>query len=120
MFAIFACGRILLWEACMDLEPVQYRGFKPRDEVERDARRVAQKILDESPAGGRARVVISDLGSQFHISVVGTSKNKLFSSESLHKKKDMHGWPRTWQLGALAELLGDFVGQIQKAFKPRD
>lgn len=101
----------------MDLERVQYRGFKPREEVDRDVRRIAQKILDEAPAGGKARLVISDQGEQFHISVVGTSQNKLFSSESMHNKKHMTGWPRAWQLGAIAELLSDFMTQIRKAFK---
>lgn len=46
----------------MDLERIQYRGFKPREEMDRDVRRVAQKILDEAPAGGKARLVISDQG----------------------------------------------------------
>lgn len=78
----------------MDLERIQFRGFKPREELERDVRRVAQKILDESAAGGKARLVITDQGDQFHISVVGTSKKKLFSSESHHKKNEMRGWPR--------------------------
>jgi len=101
----------------VDLERIQFRGFQPREEVERDIKKVAQKILEESPMEGQARLVISDQGEQFHISVVGTAQNKLFSSESLYKKKDLAGWPRTWQLGAIAELLGDFVQQVRKAFK---
>lgn len=101
----------------MDLERIQYRGFKPREEVDRDIRRIAQKLLDESPESGKARVVISDQGEQFHISIVGTADNKIFSSESRYQKKHMKGWPRSWQLGALAELLGDFMSQIRRAFR---
>ncbi|WP_413288965.1 hypothetical protein [Bdellovibrio sp. HCB337] len=104
----------------MDLERVQYRGFKPREEVDRDVRRIAQKILNEAPTDGKARLVISDQGEQFHISVVGSAQNKLFSSESLHNKKQMAGWPRAWQLGAIAELLSDFMAQIRQAFKDKN
>lgn len=101
----------------MDLERIQYRGFKPREEVENEAQKIAQKFLDESPVAGSAKVVIADRGEHFHISVVGVSENKLFSSEAVHKKKNMNGWPRSWQLGALVELLGDFVQQIRQSFK---
>lgn len=101
----------------MDLERIDYRGFKPRGEVDREVRKVAQKILDESNVGGKARLVITDQGGQFHISVVGTYKNRLFSSESSHQKEGIKGWPRTWQLGAIASLLGDFIAQVHTAFR---
>lgn len=102
----------------MDLERLQYRGFKPRQEVTDQAEKVSQKILDESPVAGSARVVISDQGDQFHVSVVGaTFDRKLFSSESAFKKKNISGWPREWQLGALVQVLGDFVRQVRGHFR---
>lgn len=101
----------------MELERIQFRGFKPRDEMERDVRRVAQKILDEAPSRGKARLVITDQGGQFHISIVGTNRNQMYSSESFHKKEEMKGWPRGWQLGAVAELLTDFIQQVRNNFR---
>lgn len=102
----------------MDQERLQYRGFKPRQEVTDQAEKVSQKILDESPVAGSARVVIADQGDQFHVSVVGaTFDRKLFSSESAFKKKHIAGWPREWQLGALAQVLGDFVRQVRGHFR---
>ncbi|MGZ3748629.1 MAG: hypothetical protein ACXWRE_14560 [Pseudobdellovibrionaceae bacterium] len=104
----------------MDLERIQYRGFKPREEVQKEAVKIAKKFLDEFPIEGSAKVVIADQGEHFHISVVGISENKLFSSESIHRKKKVSGWPRTWQLGALVELLGDFVQQVRGSFESRE
>ncbi|HEY8270774.1 MAG TPA: hypothetical protein VIG33_07775 [Pseudobdellovibrionaceae bacterium] len=104
----------------MDLERIQYRGFKPRGEVKKEATKIAQKFLEEFPIEGTAKVVIADQGEHFHISVVGISENKLFSSEAVHRKKNINGWPRTWQLGALVELLGDFVQQVRGSFKSQD
>lgn len=102
----------------MDLERLQYRGFKPRQEVTDQAQKVSQKILDESPLEGSARVVIADQGDHFHVSVVGkTSDRKLFSSELAFRKQNIRGWPREWQLGALVEVLGDFVRQLRGHFK---
>lgn len=98
----------------MDLERLQYRGFKPRQEVTDQAERVSQKILDEAPVAGSARIVIADQGDQFHVSVVGaTFDKKLYSSEAAYQKKQIKGWPREWQLGALVQLLGDFVRQLR-------
>ncbi|MBS1971300.1 MAG: hypothetical protein JSU04_13410 [Bdellovibrionales bacterium] len=105
----------------MDLERLQYRGFKPRQEVTDQAEKVSQKLLDESPVAGSARVVISDEGEQFHVSVVGaTFDKKLFSSESAFRKQHIRGWPREWQLGALAQVLGDFVRQLRNHFRDDD
>ena len=101
----------------MVLERIQFRGFKPREEMERDVRRIAQKILDDAPSSGKVRLVITDQGGNFHISAVGTSRNQLFSSESLHRKTEMKGWPRGWQLGAVAELLTDFTLQVRNNFR---
>lgn len=102
----------------MDLERLQYRGFKPRQEVTDQAEKVSQKILDESPVAGSARVVIADEGENFHVSVVGaTFDKKLFSSESAFRKSQIRGWPREWQLGALAQVLGDFVRQLRNHFR---
>lgn len=104
----------------MDLERIQYRGFEPREEVKKEASKIAQKFLDEFMISGSAKVVIADRGEHFHISVVGITEKKLFSSEAVHRKKSIKGWPRTWQLGALVELLGDFVQQVRGAFKDKE
>lgn len=105
----------------MDLERLQYRGFKPRQEVTDQAEKVSQKILDESPVAGSARVVIADEGEHFHVSVVGaTFDKKLFSSESAFRKQNIRGWPREWQLGALVQVLGDFVRQVRGHFREED
>lgn len=105
----------------MDLERIQYRGFKPRQEVTDQAAKVTQKILDESVVAGSARVVIADQGGQFHISVVGKTIGKgFFSSESTFIKRNIRGWPREWQLGALAQVLGDLMRQLRGHFKDQD
>lgn len=105
----------------MDLERLQYRGFKPRQEVTDQAEQVSQKILSESPVSGSARVVIADEGEHFHVSVVGaTIEKKLFSSESAFRKQNIRGWPREWLLGALVQVLGDLVRQVRGHFREKD
>jgi len=105
----------------VDLERIQYRGFKPRLEVEDKAELISQKILEESPLEGAVKIVIADQGDHFHLSVVGTTQDKkLFSSESAYQKKQIHGWPREWQIGALVQLMGDFVRQLKGHFKTTD
>jgi len=102
----------------VDLERIQYRGFKPRQEVTDQAARISQKILDESPIEGSARVVIADQGDHFHVSVVGKTVDKrLFSSESAFIKRNIRGWPREWQLGAIVQVLGDLLRQVRGHFK---
>jgi hypothetical protein len=85
--------------------------------MERNVRRIAQKILDEAPSGGEVRLVITDQGGNFHISAVGTTRKQIFSSESLHRKEEMKGFPRGWQLDAIAELLTDFTLQVRNNFR---
>lgn len=105
----------------MDLERVQYRGFQPRQEVTDHAEEMIQQILDGTKVNGIARVVIQDDGAKFHVSVVGKIEDKkLFSSEISFVKKNIWGWPRDWQLGAIFQVLGDLMRQVRGHFKDNE
>ncbi len=104
----------------MELHSLETKNFKPRDNVLDSGTQLSKEILSEIPIDGSAKVVISDQGDSFFISVVAKSSSKLFSSEGRWRKRETYGWPRDWQITALLQVLRDFARRIASVTRPAD
>jgi hypothetical protein len=101
----------------MDLKEFKIRYFKPRDTVHEYTEELVLQELKKILLDGAAQVVITDQGKSFLISVTGKSKSKVFNSESYYIKENIWGWPRDWQIGAVYQVLADFIRQIEAHFQ---
>ena len=98
----------------MELEKLVSRNFKPRDDLMETAEKLIHEEIKALPANGKVKAVITDQGNSFNISMVASTDNRIFSSESSHAKAQMRGAPRLWQLDSLRLVLKDLVRQIKK------
>ncbi len=97
----------------MDLETFEVKNFKPRDGVEAASRDFVENSLLETGVDGKAKVVITEVNKAFFFSIVGRVQNKIISNDLKYEKKDLHGWPRDWQFGAMAKLVHNFVKNLK-------
>ena len=101
----------------MELKDLVSRNFKPRDDLEKQAKELMQEEIKKIPVKGVIKAAIVDQGNSFLISMVAEAENKIFSSESHHSKDITTGFPRYWQLGALKLVLTDLIHQIRRNLK---
>jgi len=99
----------------MDLHSLETKNFKPRDNVSETGTQLSSQLLSQIPIEGSAKIVITDVGDSFFISIVAKSGLKLFSSEGRWKKIETYGWARDWQIAALFQVLTDFARRILSA-----
>ncbi|MEK6628300.1 MAG: hypothetical protein AABY53_06710 [Bdellovibrionota bacterium] len=101
----------------LESEKLTTRKFKPRTDLEKSANELIDKELEKLPIDGKLRTTIVDEGVSFSISMVAIVKNRLFSSESHHRKDLLVGADRYWQLDKIKLVLADLIYQIKKSFK---
>lgn len=106
--------RYLRKDVDMQLEKLETKNYKARDNFETTAVQVLQVELSQQPEEGLVRTVIVDQGHGFFFSIVGNLKGKLFSTETFYSKLETTGMDRHWQLPALLMLLTDFICTVKK------
>lgn len=104
----------------MDLHSLETKKFKPREGVAEASTEYAREALKNGGTEGTAKVVVTDGGDHFFFSIVAKSRNKIFSSELSFKKRDIIGWPRDWQFGAIVKLLTNFIKSIPQTKRKSD
>lgn len=97
----------------LDLETFEIKNFKPRDGVEAASREFVENSLLETGIEGKAKVIVTEVNKAFFFSIVGRVQNKIISNDLKFEKKDLHGWPRDWQFGALAKLVHNFIKNLK-------
>ncbi len=101
----------------MEKTEIQFKNFKPRDNVEEKSRELIQQELDDLSTDINFKVAIIDDGKNFHISAMAQNMEGMYNSESKFEKKHIWGFPRLWQIKALLDVVRDLTRQIRLSQK---